>query len=316
MPYVVEHRDSTDAEACPVERPWGVYSQNEEDGSGVGSPHGCHESEDKAKKQQAALYVALEKEQRSLSAAEQAAFDAYNRQPQLRSASFEPTDIADDGSWFEGYAAVFDEIATYEIAGVGPVDEEVRRGAFRRVLSDQKQAIPMLYHHLQEHPPLATTTGGTLLLEERAKGFWTRANVARTYIGDAVRELVKRGDIPGMSWGFEAPGRNYNQIERRGGRLHRTIIGFQKILDVSPTWDVTYRGTTAEFRSRTFGLAIPPELTEQIAAGVPVLQRGDQAEDSSDGQEESRSGSGATLSVAARKRALDLFIAETGGDDA
>lgn len=306
MPFVVENRDSTSAEACPAEKPWGVYTQERVGGPGSGSPHGCHASEADAKKQMQALYANVP-EARDLSAAEQSAFDLFNRQPQLRSASFEPTDIADDGSWFEGYAAVFDEVANYEVPGIGMIGEEIRRGSFRKVLGEQKSAIPMLYHHLQEHPPLATTSGGTLLLEERAKGLWTRANVARTYIGDAVRELVKRGDIPGMSWGFVSQGREFNKIERRSGGLHRTILGFQKILDVSPTWDVTYRGTTAEFRSQAFGLTMPPELVEQVVAEVPILSGSGQAAGSTDGEGGSGDESGVTetrsLSVAEIGRA-------------
>jgi phage head maturation protease len=79
--------------------------------------------------------------------------------------------MADDGSWFEGYAAVFDEVANYEVPGVGMVGEEIRRGAFRKVLGEQKKPIPMLYHHLQEHPPLATTSGRNADSRRACEGF-------------------------------------------------------------------------------------------------------------------------------------------------
>ena len=251
-----------------------------------------------------------------LSAAELSAFDAHTQKPQLRSAGFAPTDMADDGSWFEGYAAVFDEIVEYDMDGVGPISEEVKRGAFKRVLAEQTDPIPMLYHHLEEHPPLATTSGGTLVVEERAKGLWTRANVARTYIGDAVRELVKRGDIPGMSWGFYSPPK-MSKVERRSGRLHRSIMDFKKILDVAPTWDVTYRGTTAEFRAKTMGMALPSELLEHDDIGEPVASDADQASGSDDGEAELRSESQAgkvyVPSLEQRKRRLELFLLEHGG---
>jgi uncharacterized protein len=253
-----------------------------------------------------------------LSAAEASALERFDREPQLRSAGFETTDIADDGSWFEGYAAVFDEVANYEVPGIGLVGEEVRRGSFRKVLHDQREPIPMLYHHLQEHPPLATTSGGTLILEERAKGLWTRANVARTYIGDAVRELVKRGDIPGMSWGFIATGREFNKIERRAGGLHRTILGFKKILDVSPTWDVTYRGTTAEFRSLALGIAVPVwEEEKQNAAGAQE-QSGEEVSSPEPEHEETveqRAGVDPQEWAAAMQRRLS-FLELEGGHDA
>jgi HK97 family phage prohead protease len=253
-----------------------------------------------------------------LSAAEASAFIAFNNQPQMRSATFAPTDMADDGSWFEGYAAVFGEEAEYEVNGIGMVSEEVKHGAFKRVLAEQKDSIPMLYHHLETHPPLATTSGGTLILEERAKGLWTRANVAKHYMGEAVRELVRRGDIPGMSWGFFSDPK-MSRIERRSGRLHRSIMDFKKILDVAPTWDVTYRGTTAEFRAKTIGMALPSDVMEQFVSGEPVSSEDEQAITPQDGEAESRSESQAgkvyVPSLEQRKRRLSLYILEHGGTD-
>lgn len=248
-----------------------------------------------------------------LSAVERSAFARLDREPQLRSATFEPTDMADDGSWFEGYAAVFDEVSSFEVGGIGTVSEDVQRGAFRKVLASQKDPIPMLYHHLQEHPPLATTSGGTLMLEERAKGLWTRANVARTYIGDAVRELVKRGDIPGMSWGFISP-QSMSRIERRSGGLHRTLLDFKKILDVSPTWEVSYRGTTAEFRSRALGIAVPSWIEEEHDPAGAQEQGEGEASTVEPEQEVAEVRSQAS-SLEQRKRRLQLLIHETGGTE-
>jgi HK97 family phage prohead protease len=235
---------------------------------------------------------------------------------EIRSATFTPVEVSDDGGRFEGYAAVFDEDAQLDIPGVGIVTESVQRGAFRKALAAGDN-IPMLYHHLDTHPPLATTRAGTLWLEEDAKGLRVGAEVARGYIGDAVRELVRRGDIPGMSWGFVA-GRGNSRVERRsGGTLHRTLSGFKKILDVSPTWDVTYRGTEAQFRSRSFGFSNPEEIEQHIREGaLQQLAAEGSVVDEADGEEE-ESATGVveqrSLSVAARKRALEVFLLSTGG---
>lgn len=246
---------------------------------------------------------------------------ALDSQREIRSATFQPIDVADDGSWFEGYAAVFDQDATFELQDGTRVSESVQRGAFRKALA-LGDNIPMLYHHLEHHPPMATTAGGTLHLEEDAKGLRTRADIARSYIGDAVRELVKRGDIPGMSWGFIA-GRGNSQITRRDGHFHRTLTGFKKILDVSPTWDPSYRGTEAQFRSQVYGgILLPgeqlpvigesPQDDDEGAQGgdeeVTPTPTGDDEDDNADGVAEHRS-------VAARMRALQLFIHETGGTE-
>lgn len=240
-----------------------------------------------------------------------------DQQREVRSAVFNPIDVADDGSSFEGYAAVFDEEAHFEIPGVGPVAEVVKRGAFRKALS-LGENVPMLYHHLETHPPLATTQGGTLRLEEDNKGLRVKAEIARGYIGDAVRELVRRGDIPGMSWGFIA-GKGNSSVERRNGTLLRTLTGFKKILDVSPTWDPTYRGTEAELRARAFGMSLTPDLQELIAADLSVESRGDEAEGSETEAEETRTESQAIESyrpsLEQRKRRLSLYLLEHGGND-
>lgn len=304
MPFVVEHRDATAADACPAGRPWGVYTQPEPGGPGSGAPHGCHASEEAAKAQQRALYANVD---------EARSFALLSEQREVRSAAFTPLDVADDGSSFEGYAAVFDEEAYFELRGVGQVAEVVKRGAFRKALASGDN-VPMLYHHLETHPPLATTRGGTLRLEEDAKGLRVQAQIAKGYIGDAVRELVRRGDIPGMSWGFIA-GKDNSSFRRRGSTLLRTLTGFKKILDVSPTWDPTYRGTEAELRSRAFGMALTPDLEELIGADLSVGSGTDEDAGPETEAEESRSDSraGEHSSLEQRKRRLQLLIHETGG---
>lgn len=250
---------------------------------------------------------------------------ALDLQREIRSATFEPIDVADDGSWFEGYAAVFEEDATFELQDGTKVSESVQRGAFRKALT-LGDNIPMLYHHLDTHPPLATTRGGTLQLEEDAKGLRTKASIARGYIGDAVRELVLRGDIPGMSWGFIA-GRGNSKVERRSGGIHRTLLGFKKILDVSPTWDPSYRGTEAQFRSQVYGgVLLPGEQLDEIGdppqgldeEGVPGAEEekpDGESDDKPDDDDDSADGATEQRSVAARMRALQLYIYETGGTE-
>lgn len=242
-------------------------------------------------------------------------FAVLDEQREVRSASFQPIDIADDGSSFEGYAAVFDEEAAFEMPGVGRVAEIVKRGAFKRALGSGEN-VPMMYHHLETHPILASTQAGTLQLEEDNRGLRVKADIAKHYIGDAVRELVKRGDIPGMSWGFIA-GKGNSRVERRDNGILRTLTGFKKILDVSPTWDPTYRGTEAELRSRAFGMSLTPELAELIGTDLSASSRADAAADSESGGAETSDETQATeehrsLSVEQRKRRLNLYLKETG----
>jgi HK97 family phage prohead protease len=165
-----------------------------------------------------------------------------------RSVAFTDIDTSNDGRTFTGYAAVFDHEAD-----LGDFTESINRGAFRKALSTGGN-VPMLYDHNPGLPVLATTGGGTLKLKEDGRGLRVEADVARHFVGDAVREMVQRGDIRGMSFGFIA-GAGNSRIEKRGGKPHRQLLGFNRLLDVSPTWDPAYQGTSAELRSLRAALA-------------------------------------------------------------
>lgn len=164
-------------------------------------------------------------------------------QPELRSVAFNDVSISTDGLTFSGYAAIFDQSAD-----LGDFTEEVRRGAFRKVLAANPN-VPMYWDHDPRHPPLATTGGGTLRLKEDGKGLRVDAELDDDhYMTPTLRSMIRRGDVTGMSFGFIA-GPGNSQIEQRGGKTHRVLVGFNHLLDVSPTWMPAYAGTSAELRS-------------------------------------------------------------------
>jgi HK97 family phage prohead protease len=161
---------------------------------------------------------------------------------EARSVPFTDLEVSNGGWAFEGLAAVYDQDAD-----IGEFTESVNRGAYRKVIG-RSDNVPMLYHHNGMLPVLATTAGGTLSLRDDAKGVRVKADIAQHYVGEAVRELVKRGDIKGMSSGFVV-GAGNSRLEQRASKPHRTITDFKALLDVSPTWNPAYQGTTAEVRS-------------------------------------------------------------------
>ena len=179
---------------------------------------------------------------------------------EARSVAFTDVDASKDGRHFRGYAAVYDQPTD-----LGDFTESNARGAFRKVLSAGHN-VPMLYDHNPTLPVLATTGGGTLRLKEDGKGLIVEADVANHFMGQAVYEMVQRGDIRGMSYGFVA-GAGNSRIENRGGKPHREITGFKRLLDVSPTWDPAYAGTDAGFRSLRKAL----EESESLEDGQPIL---------------------------------------------
>jgi HK97 family phage prohead protease len=161
---------------------------------------------------------------------------------EARAVPFTDLDVSNDGWSFRGYAAVFDSTAD-----LGDYTEEVARGSVRKGLKNSPN-VPMVYDHNMSLPILATTGGGTLRLKEDGRGMDTRTDLPQHFLGEAVRELVRRGDIRGMSFGFVA-GAGNSRMEKRNGRPHRVLTGFRRILDVSPTWDPAYQGTSAELRA-------------------------------------------------------------------
>jgi uncharacterized protein len=162
---------------------------------------------------------------------------------EVRSVPLTDVVMSADGLSFSGYAAVFDTVAD-----LGDFTEEVRRGAYRKVLATDAN-VPMYWDHDDRMPPLATTRGGTLRLSEDATGLRVEADLDNDhYMTPTLRSMIRRGDVSGMSFGFIA-GRGNQIIEKRGGRPHRILTGFRALLDVSPTWNPAYERTSAELRS-------------------------------------------------------------------
>ena len=237
-------------------------------------------------------------------------FAAYDEQPNMRGARLAEIEVSQwsEGFRFEGLAAVFDQMMVFE-----DYSESIEHGAFRKAL-ESGHNVPMFVEHSlkSDQLPLATTGAGTMRLKEVANGLKVEADVADTSLGRDLRVSVARGDIQGMSYGYVA-GRGNTSLKRLSGRTHRTIRNLKKILDVSPTWDPAYAGTTAEFRSAAMamGLSGSPESLQQILMGdLPQLEDGvaniGEVEPEALGENDHPSGVSeeATPLLAARKRRL------------
>ena len=252
--------------------------------------------------------------------------------PNLRAAHLNDMEMVETESGFRyrGHAAVFDEVATLsELPGIGLATEEIKRGAFRKVLQ-QPTNIPLTL----EHDPtrvLATTRSGRLKLAEDAKGLAVDADLPDTSLARDLKALVDADVVKGMSFGFvtgpESTG-NWT-VSRRSGGVHRTITGFKRLLDVCATWDPTYVSATAQFRSLAVKYADSPELLQQILLGATAqLEDGAELEEEAEAPEgeapagelehageETATGVAEHRSVAARKRALSFIVLTTGGID-
>ena len=262
-----------------------------------------------------------------LTDAQQKFLDALDTVPSLRSASFTEAPVTEkwsQGFKFHGSVGVFGTASD-----LGLHTEELERGVFRKYMANGA-SVPFLLEHNSNRLPLATTHAKTLRIEESPTAVEVEADIADTSDGRDLYVSTQRGDVRGMSWGAVV-GRGNSKVTLRNGKPHRLITGFKKVVDVSATWDPAYPSTTAEFRSsaefRTAAMQFlgQPDVLQLLLEGdFPQLENlGSQSEEEetetrSESEHTEASGVTGSLSVAARNRALALFLLEHGGglDDA
>lgn len=111
---------------------------------------------------------------------------------------FQMAELRTKGRRLEGYAALF---GTEAQIGGGMV-ETIAPGAFTTTLAERPDILALV-----DHDParvLARTKSGTLRLREDARGLAFDLDVPDTQAGRDVLALAERGDLGGMSFGFNA----------------------------------------------------------------------------------------------------------------
>ena len=103
-----------------------------------------------------------------------------------------------DGMHFSGYAALFNSLSLPM-----PFIETVAPGAFKRTLKARND-IKFLWNH-DPSEILGSTRAKTLTLSEDVRGLKVDGVLPNTQRGRDVAELISRGDVDAMSWGFTIP---------------------------------------------------------------------------------------------------------------
>ena len=146
-----------------------------------------------------------------------------------------------DGLNFRGYAAVFDSPSE----DLGGFRESISPGAFATSLRRRKGDIRLFLNHNWDIL-LGSKGAGTLRLKEDGHGLYVDADLPDNEWGRPVRDAVVRGDINGMSFGFNVPkgGDEWNE-DRTERRLNDIYL-----LEVSPvtSWPA-YPATSASVRA-------------------------------------------------------------------
>ena len=129
----------------------------------------------------------------------------------------------ENGMTFEGYAAVFNSPSEPL-----PFTERIAPGAFIRSLKARND-IKLLWNH-DTGSVLGSTRASTMRLVEDERGLKVIADLPNTSVGRDAAELLRRGDVDAMSFGFSVPkgGDEWNAdgTERtlREVRLHEVSI--------------------------------------------------------------------------------------------
>lgn len=162
------------------------------------------------------------------------------REHELRS-FVRPVDARDDGSrrTVHGYAAVFDQPT--EIAG--EFLEVISPGAFAETL---RSADVRAYFDHDKGRILGRASSGTLRLREDATGLAVEIDLPDTTDGRDVRELITRGDVSGMSFGFVVTREAWDF----SALLPRRTVQVVDLIEVSIVSAPAYEGATVALRSR------------------------------------------------------------------
>lgn len=80
------------------------------------------------------------------------------------------------------------------------ITEIIQRGAFNRAISGEEKVLA-LYNHDDSHV-LGNTASGTLVLEDSDAGLVCRCAIPNTTYANDLYEIILRGDIRTMSFGF------------------------------------------------------------------------------------------------------------------
>lgn len=162
-----------------------------------------------------------------------------------------------EGNTLRGHAAVFDRHAE-----VGHYWEALAPSAFDAALARDEDVLALVNHN--QTLVLGSRAAGTLRLDVDKRGLAFEVDLPGTSYANDLRELVARGDMRGMSFGFQ-PGES--TLDRApDGRQLRTHTSLKRLLDVSVVTYPAYDGTDVELRSVDFTRPPTSIATQRLIA--------------------------------------------------
>ncbi|KEF95175.1 HK97 family phage prohead protease [Mycobacterium sp. TKK-01-0059] len=145
------------------------------------------------------------------------------------------------GNRITGYAAVFNERAD-----IGPYFEVLAPTAFDAVLANPATDVRAFLDH-DSGKLLGRQSSGTLRLSTDTRGLHFEVDLPDTSAGRDARELINRGDMTGVSFGFKPDQETWDTYEGRDLRTHLSIA---RLVEISPVSLPAYSGTSVALRAK------------------------------------------------------------------
>lgn len=272
-------------ERCPAARPWGVVKQDE-----AKTLEGCHESEDKAKRQQAALYASEESASAPIGGVMDTdtgatLADAHANEPPAATAdsfseellryqapSAQPLfELRDDEAGMPtlvGHFAVFDSWTEINSTFEGQFMERIAPGAFSKTFAENASRMRVLFNHGKDVSIGEKVLGRIERLEEDEHGAYYEVPLYdRPYVHDLIPGL--RDNQYGSSFRFRVVKEDFNRKPDRSewnpeGLPERTIQE-ARVFEFGPVTFPAYGEATAGLRSATDWL-VEHDLRHQLEA--------------------------------------------------
>lgn len=150
-----------------------------------------------------------------------------------------------------GYAAVYDSLSE----DLGGFREKIAVGAFSRALRDGQDVVALINH--DDNLVLGRSSAGTLRLASNQKGLLATIDPPDTQASRDMQELIKRGDVQGMSFAFRVI---RDEWDLKQTPPVRTLLDAD-LFDVSVVTQPAYRETEV-------GMALRSLEGAKVAAAV------------------------------------------------
>lgn len=159
-----------------------------------------------------------------------------------------------------GYAAVFNQETV--IGGMFGFREQIDPHAFDDAI--KVDDVRALFNHNPDIL-LGRTESGTLTLSVDKRGLKYTIDLPNTAAARDVRELIRRGDVTGSSFGFTVDEDEWDESEMKKGKLPLRTLTKVSLFDVSPVTYPAYPQTSVSARSKAQAITETVEQAKEAS---------------------------------------------------